>query len=144
MKTERFFTVEWWNHNWKWVLPGCGCALVTLIGVFVAGMLAFTHFVIRSSGGYQQALERVAADCEVRELLGTPVEPGWLVSGSTSTSGPTGRSELSIPVRGPLGKAKVFLIANKRAGRWEFELLELEPASGTRIDLLEEERPRCN
>ena len=144
MRAERFFTVEWWNRNWKWMLPGCGCALVVLIGVFVAGLLGFTVAMMRFSGGYQQALQRVQGDCEARQILGAPIEAGWFVSGSTSSEGPTGRSELSIPVRGPHGKGKGYRIANKRAGRWELEVLELAPASGpTRIDLLEEDRPRC-
>ena len=144
MRTDRFFTVEWWNRNWKWVLPGCGCALVISVGVFVAVMLGFTTLMMRSSGGYQEALQRVASDCEARELLGVPIEAGWFVSGSASTSGPTGRSELSIPVHGPHGKGTIYLIANKRAGRWGFEVLELEPAAGARIDLLKSERKRCD
>src|SRR5687768_5497297 len=114
MRVERFFTVEWWNRNWKWVLPGCGCGLAVVVAVFVAGLLAFTTWAMRSSGGYQQALARVQADCEVRELLGTPVEPGWFVSGTTSTTGPTGRSELSFSVKGARGRGTVYLIANKR------------------------------
>ena len=109
MRGQRFFTVEWWNRNWKWALPGCGCGLAVVAAILVAGLLAFTTFVMRASGGYQRALARVQADCEVRELLGAPVEAGWFVSGSTNTTGPTGHSELSFPVAGPLGKGTVYL-----------------------------------
>ena len=136
MKTDRFFSVEWWNRNWKWALSGCGCGLAVFVALFVAGMLAFTTTVMRSSGGYQQAVERIKNDCEVQQRLGVPIEVGWFVSGTTSTTGASGRSELSFWVKGPRGKGTVYLIANKRAGRWEFERLELEPKEGPRLNLL--------
>ena len=144
MRTDRFFTVEWWNRNWKWALTGCGCALVVVIALFLAGMLGFTTFVMRASGGYREAVTRVQGDCEVQELLGAPVEAGWFVWGSTETTGPTGHSDLSFRVSGPRGKGTVYLIADKRAGQWELELLELAAARGQRLDLLAGERRRCD
>ena len=136
MKTDRFFTVEWWNRNWKWALSGCGCGLALVVAFFLAGMLAFTTAVMRSSGGYQQAVERIKDDCAVHQVLGVPIEVGWFVSGTTSTTGASGRSELSFRVKGPRGSGTAYVIANKRAGRWELELLELEPNQGPRLDLL--------
>jgi hypothetical protein len=39
-------------------------------------------------------------------------------------------------VSGPRGEGKLYVEATKRADRWEFELLELAPENGERVDLL--------
>ena len=41
-----------------------------------------------------------------------------------------------MPLKGPQGKATLYVVAEKSAGRWSYEVLELEvEATGERIDL---------
>lgn len=137
--------MSWWQRNWKWVVP-VGCAtLVVLAAAAVAAVLWLVSIGMRSSGAYAEALERARVDCEVQEALGAPVEPGWFVSGSVHVTGPSGEADLAIPLRGPQGSGKLYSTATKAAGRWSFEILEVEtPGREDRIDLLAGERRRCD
>lgn len=89
---------NWWSRNWKWVLP-VGClapllvcgGLVTLIVVLVFG-------VIKSTDVYQDSLTAVRADPQLQAELGTPIEAGFLVTGSIEISGSSGqRIDLKAP-----------------------------------------------
>jgi hypothetical protein len=137
--------MSWWQRNWKWVVP-VGCAtLVVLAAAAAAGLLWLVSLGVRSSGAYEEALEQARADCEVQAALGAPVEPGWLVSGSVNVTGPSGQADLAIPLKGPQSSGKLYLAATKTAGRWTFEVLEVEaPGRDDRIDLLAGDRRRCN
>jgi hypothetical protein len=128
---------SWWDRNWKWVVP-VGCLGLAAIPVaFVLGILGVVFGAMRSAGPVDEAVRLARANRQVVEALGEPVEKGWLVGGSINVTGPSGRAELSIPLSGPKGSGKLYLIADKRAGRWEFELAEVEiEGRGERIDLL--------
>lgn len=131
---------NWWSRNWKWVVP-CGClAIVALAAAGAGGFVWFLKTVMTSSDAYKLAIERAVDHPAVIEALGEPVEPGWFVGGSVQVTGPTGSADLSIPVRGPKAKGTLYAVAEKSAGEWRFERLELETA-GRRIDLLEPPEP---
>ena len=80
----------WWGRNWKWVVPA-GCLVPVLFVLLIAGA-AFS--LMKHSAAYANALDTARADCAVRQALGTPIEAGWLVSGSVSVNGPSGHAEL--------------------------------------------------
>lgn len=122
-----------------WIGCGCGgCILViaTVVGLVVAlGGLAFVGF--RKSDVFEEGMRRARADPQVIEALGEPIEAGLLVSGSFNISGAEGKASLSIPIAGPKGKGKLYLDAEKSAGEWRFDTLEVEiESTGERIDLL--------
>lgn len=123
---------------------GCGCGGCILIIVVVAGLavalggLAFLSF--RQSDVFEEGLRRARANPQVVEVLGEPIEAGFLMSGSFEVSGADGEASLSIPVSGPDGKGTLYIEAEKSAGEWRFNRLEVEiEATGERIDLLGEE-----
>jgi len=120
------------------VAVGClGGFLLMLL--FAAGMVMFVFSLMRSSEPYQEAMKRAQASPGVVAALGVPVEAGRFVTGSVNVSGPSGDANLSIPVSGPKGGGTLYVIAEKRAGRWEFKLLEFAPAGQSqRLDLLRE------
>ena len=71
------------------------------------------------------------------EPVGTPIEEGMFLSGNTNVDGSSGSADLTIPISGPKGKAKVYAVATKRAGRWAYSTLEAEiDGRDERIDLL--------
>lgn len=57
--------------------------------------------------------------------------------------GPSGHADLSIPIYGPNGKGIIYVVADKNAGVWRFETLQVEiDGQPKRIDLLlEEDQP---
>jgi hypothetical protein len=136
---------SWWERNWKWFVP-VGCvALLLLAAAGVAALFALIMGAVRSSDAYALGFARARADCGVQQALGAPVRPGWWVGGSVHVTGPSGDADLSIPLRGETQSGTLYLTATKAAGRWTFELLEVEVEGGTeRIDLLAGERPTCD
>jgi hypothetical protein len=93
-----------------------------LVGAIAAGVLS----LIKSSDVYQQAVTKVQNSPAALEALGKPVVPGWWLSGSINVSGSSGSADIAIPVSGPKAKGTVYAVASKRAGRWQFQTLELE------------------
>ena len=94
---------------------------------------------MKSSDVYKTALDRAKANPEVVAALGTPIKDGLFVSGNTHADGASGEANLSIPISGPKGKGTVYVVAEKKAGRWNYSTMEVEvPGRSDRIDLNEE------
>lgn len=127
---------SWWGRNWKWFVPvGCLSMLVLFVGS-IAAIMTFAFGMMKSSDAYGMAMARALASAEVREVLGEPIEAGFMVSGQVNVSGPKGEANISIPLSGPGGSGTLYVVAEKSAGQWTFEQLVLEvDASGERIDL---------
>jgi hypothetical protein len=135
---------SWWERNWKWFVPAGCFALLLLSAAAVAGLLGVVSQAMRSSDAYRLALESARDDCGLQGELGAPIRPGWFVSGSVNVSGPAGDADLAIPLRGAAAKGTLYVVAEKSAGRWTFERLEVEVAGrADRVDLRDASRPRC-
>ena len=110
--------------------------MVVLIVLFVAGIVLIVFGAMKSSDAYKTAVARAKANPEVVSALGTPIEEGMFVSGKTNVDGSSGEADLTIPISGPKGIAKVFAVATKRAGRWDYSTLEVAvDGRDDRIDL---------
>lgn len=114
-----------WGNPWLWGGVGCclGCValpvlLVTVLGVGIAGIFS-------SSGVFDAAMERARANPEVVEALGEPIERGWLIHGEVNISTDSGHADLSVPIHGPRGRGKLYLLGDKVNGEWVFERLEV-------------------
>ena len=127
------------NRSCLWAAGGCcGClALIFLLLLVVpvgGGVALFQG--LKSTDAYQQAVTAAQQDPRLIEALGSPIETGLLFSGSINTSGSSGEADFSIPLKGPDGRATLYVVAIKTAGRWTFEVLEAEiESSGERFDL---------
>jgi hypothetical protein len=104
---------NWWSKNAFWVVP-LGCfGFVSIIGVFLITVLFVVYGALRSSDPYKQALATANADTRVVRVLGAPITDRFFTTGSFNTSGPTGRAEFALPVKGPKGNATIFVTASK-------------------------------
>jgi len=113
-----------------WLLAG---AVVLLAITFVLGIIS----MIGNSEVCQMAVERAQADPAALQLVGIPVERGFLVSGSIQISGPSGHADLAIPIHGSKARGTIYAVAVKSAGLWQFKVLELAvKGRQERIDLL--------
>lgn len=128
---------SWVARNWGWLVP-IGClGIVMAFGVFVLGLLGVVAVSMRSSDVYREALARASIDSTVVAELGSPVKPGFFVSGSVQVSGPSGHADMSIPISGPKNEGTVYAVATKSAGTWTFTRLEVEvKGRPSRIPLL--------
>src|SRR5262245_34596948 len=116
---------SWFRRNLKWLIP-VGCVVPLLA---CAGLIAFIGLVvfgaIKSSDAYTEAMRRASSSEAVQEALGTPVEAGWLVSGSINISGSSGNADLTIPISGPKGSGTLYVVATKSSNRWRYSTLEV-------------------
>jgi hypothetical protein len=126
---------SWWSRNWKWFVP-TGC--LTLIALFVGFVLCIVFFVfsgIKSSDAYKTALERAKNDRRVVAALGSPIKDGLVPTGKTNGNGPSGEADIAIPISGPKGKATIYAVGTKSAGKWEFSKLAVQIDGGEMLDL---------
>ncbi|MDQ6861397.1 MAG: cytochrome c oxidase assembly factor 1 family protein, partial [Verrucomicrobiota bacterium] len=71
--------------------------------------------------------------------LGSPINEGWFMTGSTHVEGPGGEANLGIPISGPKGKGTLYAVATKSAGRWNYTTLEVQVSGREdRINLLQD------
>ena len=90
-------------------------------GIFLLIMSSF-----KSSPVYIQAMQAARADSRVVQALGTPIESGWLISGSTSEQGLSGDANLVIPISGPRKGGTLYASARKANGVWQFYTLAVQ------------------
>lgn len=135
---------SWWSRNWKWVVPvGCLVLILPVLALagFIGTILAVVFGSIKSMDVYQEALARAQSHPAVIEAIGEPVEDRWWMTGQMDADGPSASADIAIPLRGPKGKATLYAVATKSAGRWTYQTLEVEvDGRPERIDLLEAER----
>lgn len=111
------------------VLGGLGLTL----GVFGFTGLLFSGIttLFKSSWPYTTGVQRAVSDPRVQAALGTPVVPGWMVTGSMK--GNTAR--LNVPLEGP-AKTGTLRIDARSQDAWQFKTLVVEIDSAPSIDLL--------
>ena len=115
---------------------GGGCLIVVVVVfAFLAAIGFFIMTMMKSNDPYQHVLEEARKNPEVVAALGEPIKDGWLVSGHVETSGGAGNAQLSGSLSGPKGSAKMYVEARKIAGRWNYDVLVVQPEGGRQIDL---------
>lgn len=132
-------TDSWWHRNWKWVVPLSCCSAVGLFLGGIALIVAAAFGAMRSSGACEEAVARAESSPAVVQVLGAPLEVGWFVTG---TLDPGRSAEITIPVTGPRGKARIDVVASKVTGTWAFSTLTVRlKATGERISLVKQGPP---
>lgn len=122
----------WWKRNWK---IGCLGMLVAVPLLFFS-IIAIVFGALKSSDAYKTALAAAQADPRVVSALGSPIEAGWLISGSTHVTGTAGEANLTVPISGPNGKGTLYFVASKFAGKWTFSKMMVRvEKTGEDIDL---------
>ncbi len=109
-----------------------------IIGGVMATILACTaliFFVIfssmKSSQAYVRGIQAARSSATVQEVLGTPLQEGFFVSGSVSDSGATGSARLNIPLSGPRQSGTLTIVAFKQESTWRLDTLYLDAGGQT-------------
>jgi hypothetical protein len=126
---------NWFGRHWKWLVP-VGC--LTLLLVVLGGVLALVAFVfgmMKQAEPYQHGLAAASAHPAVVQALGTPLRGGLMLQGHIEVSDEDGSAELTIPIEGPRGEGKVYVVARKQGGPWVYDVLEADIGAPARIDL---------
>jgi Cytochrome oxidase complex assembly protein 1 len=127
---------SWLEHNPLWKIP-LGClTLFVLLAAFAMIMVTIITASFRHSDVYKQAIAQAAANPQVRERIGEPIKPDWLISGEINLSANSGKANLVIPISGPRGRGSIHAVAQKGGGVWRFTYLQVDLANQSAIDLL--------
>jgi hypothetical protein len=132
---------SWFKRNWKWFVPTVGCGTLIILFIFGVVGLVFgvTNFISNSTPA-EYAIERASQNQVVVEALGTPIEQTGMVSGSLSFGDDTGDADLKIPIEGPKGKGRIYVVGTKTGDDWTYsELYVWIEGSSDTVDLLENE-----
>ena len=130
---------NWWQRNWKWVVPVGGVAVLALFVGAIFAVLSLVSGMMRSSEPYRHALAAAQASPEVVAALGEPIEPGFMPTGNINVSPNEGKADLSIGVKGPDGEATVYVEATRKRRRWTYQTLVVA-LDDREIDLLADDR----
>jgi hypothetical protein len=123
----------WFSRNWKWVVPAL---LIVFVGLPLA-LIGSVFAAMKNSDVAKESLLRAQGSPLVVQKLGTPMEEGWLVSGSINISTTSGDADLAVPISGPKGQGKIYVTAHKSAGAWDYQVMEAAiEGSDQRINLL--------
>lgn len=120
----------WWSRNWKWFVPVSLVSLLVFGGLVIALIFTVVMGSIKGSVPYTRAMAQAKSDPALVAELGTPIEAGWFVTGSISTSSGSGsHADLSIPISGPKGSGTLHVVALKspfaaETNDWKITVLE--------------------
>jgi hypothetical protein len=128
---------SWLARHWIWLVPaGCLTGLAGVAG-FIALIVSLVFALIKATTPYKEALAKAQRDPVVIGRLGSPIEGGFLVSGSVNLSGGTGEAQLAIPLQGSRSSGTLFVQARQSAGAWTYSTLTVRPdGTGEPISLL--------
>lgn len=125
----------WLQRHWKGLVVGVIVLILLSLLATVMAVVGLVMWSIRQSDVYRMAMQRVRQNPAVVEKLGTPIEPGWLISGSMNIEGDSGTANFTIPIHGPRQAARVYLDARKRMGEWTFNSLVVKTEGGEQIQV---------
>lgn len=141
MNNELIDRPSWWKRNWKWAVPVGGCLSVIVLIIIVIGAGIFgVSKMFSGSEPYAYGLEQAQSNEQVIELLGTPIETYSIMQGSINYSNDDGEADISIPIKGPNGKGKIYVVGEKRNDIWTYLELEVRiEENNETINLLDED-----
>lgn len=120
----------------KW--GAIGCTVILVLGLLaIAGIAAVVFGLIKSTDAYKEAVRRARNDSRVAALVGTPVETRFWVTGNVNVTNNRGDADITIPICGPRGNAKLYAVATLDPNGWHFTELVVRPSGGgAEINLL--------
>ena len=128
---------SWWQRNWKWVIPAGVVGGLAFLACFVGLIFLFVFGIFKGSDAYVGAVAQARSSPAVLHELGEPIQPGWWVAGSINVTGPRGSADFATSLLGPMGRGRLYVSAEKQAGRWKYKVLEVAvEGRSERINLL--------
>lgn len=136
----------WQNRTWrdidhfkstqkKWAIWGLTFLVIWV--VFILVLLFPLVGLMKNNDAYKTSFMIVQSDPEIQEIIGTPIESGFFVSGNIQTSGPDGQATVQYTIKGPKGEGVTNVFAYKNMGKWVIqELVVYFEETDRRIELI--------
>ena len=129
---------SWFSRNWPWVVPVGGClTIIVIFFVFLGSVIFGVSKAFTNSGPYKDALAKAQEDKYIIEMLGEPIETNGIMKGSLKFQNDEGSVDISIPIKGPDGEARVYIVGSKKDDTWTYsELYVILDETNEQVDLL--------
>lgn len=129
---------SWFSRNWPWAVPLGGCLVfIILIVAFVGTVIYGVSKGFSESTPYKEALAKVNQDEYVIGILGEPIETNGIMNGRFEFTNGKGSADISIPIKGPDGKGRLYVVGNKENDQWNYtDMYVIIDMSNEQIDLL--------
>ncbi len=129
---------SWFGRNWPWVVPVGGClTLIIIFFIFLGSVVFGVSKAISGSTPYQDAIIKAQGDEYIAQMLGEPIETNGIMNGNIKYENDEGSVDISIPIKGPEGEAKVYVVGTKKNGKWTYsELYVILDENNEQVDLL--------
>lgn len=127
----------WMRRHPRWTIALVGSFMLLLVLLVVGVIANLINESMRRAPPYQQALSLASADPRLRAALGEPIDDGRWIRGRIDNAADGGSADLSVPLFGPRGRARLHVRAHKNSAQWTLSeaRVALEPGTGE-IDLL--------
>ena len=127
---------SWWDRNWKWFVPTGCVTLIVLFILFFGGIFYGVSSLMKNATPTKEAFQLASTNTEVIDVIGEPIKQGFMFTGNISTSGSTGNADIVMPIEGSKGEGEIYIIAEKKLGKWEYStLLFKDKNSEKEVDL---------
>jgi hypothetical protein len=100
-------------------------AIVASVALFCGPLSVAIENEVSSLEIYKITLKKAQNSPCIAEKLGIPITPRWGAGGSWQEGNTDGSASLNIPVRGPKGKGRLEMSAEKQNGIWKITSLAL-------------------
>jgi len=99
-------------------VTGCGCGAFVVAALLTTAALLFL-WKFKDHPSYDETENFLITSTDLAELVGRPVELGFFPTGSITVSASGSTAAYSVPVSGPMGKAKVDVGLQEIDGKWQ-------------------------
>ncbi|WP_299435199.1 cytochrome c oxidase assembly factor Coa1 family protein [uncultured Aquimarina sp.] len=129
---------SWFSRNWPWAVPLGGClTLIIIFFVFLGSVIFGVSKAFTNSTPYQDALIKAQEDEYIVQTLGEPIETNGIMQGELNFKNNTGMADISIPIKGPEGEARIYVVGTKQNDKWTYsELYVIIEETNEQVDLL--------
>lgn len=129
---------SWFSRNWPWVVPVGGClTLIIIFFVFLGSVIFGVSQAFTNSTPYQDGLIKAQEDEYVIQMLGEPIETNGIMSGDLKFENGEGSADISVPIKGPKGEARIRIVGTKQNEIWTYtELFVIFKETNETVDLL--------
>ena len=117
---------SWWKRNRKWALPvgGCLSLIIIVITVIVVGAFGLVESV-KENTKYDEVIAKAQSNEAVIDALGTPIDQDGIGSYNISITNGHRTSSATIPIKGPKGKAELYVSTSGKDDNLTYEQIEV-------------------
>lgn len=136
---ESIVNKNWWERNWKWLLPSIGILACISVFFMITGNATYRYgSVIAQPELTNNALEIVKKNNHVVEKLGelSPVDFFLLLEGEVTYSNHNRIVAISVGIRGTKGKAKMDILAHKNGLHWDYQKITVRIKKPTKETII--------